>query len=107
MKTKVNHTPGPWGVPDIGTGSGNVLVSKGKMADWKGMIASVDAGNYRSSQEEGLANAFLISAAPELLEAAKGALSFMGTIPEIEGGSAPDSIRGKLRSAIEKAEGDQ
>lgn len=59
------HTPGPWGMPDSGKG----LVSKKTPHGWDGMIASADCGGYARSRTEGLANARLIAAEPELLEA--------------------------------------
>lgn len=62
----MKHTPGPWGVPDSGTSSGSVLISQGSPAGWTGAIAWADAGNYARGQQEGLANAHLIAAAPDL-----------------------------------------
>ena len=65
------HTPGPWGVSDAGTSRGSVMVSAGSAGKWRGMIAQADAGNYARSQSEGVANAHLIAAAPDLLALAK------------------------------------
>ena len=59
-------------MPDIGKG----LVSKKSAPNqWDGMIATVDCGDYARSRTEGLANARLIAAAPELLEALKAMMS--------------------------------
>ena len=65
------HTPGPWAMPDSGQGR----ISKvGVNGGWDGMIATADCGDYARSRSEGLANARLIAAAPELLEALKDML---------------------------------
>lgn len=60
------HTPGPWAMPDSGQGR----ISKvGANGGWDGLIATADCGDFARSRSEGLANALLIAAAPELLEA--------------------------------------
>lgn len=60
------HTPGPWAMPDSGKGR----ISKvGANGGWDGLIATADCGDYARSKSEGLANARLIAAAPDLLEA--------------------------------------
>ncbi len=65
------HTPGPWAMPDSGQGR----ISKvGANGGWDGLIATADCGDYARSRDEGLANARLIAAAPDLLEALRGAL---------------------------------
>lgn len=76
------HTPGPWAMPDSGQGR----ISKvGANGGWDGLIATADCGDYARSREEGLANARLIAAAPNLLEALKTARSMLaicaGPIP--------------------------
>ena len=54
----MKHTPEPWGIPDVGTDKGYVLVSAGgPQTNWNGMIASFDAGNMARSGTEGLENA--------------------------------------------------
>ena len=53
-------------MPDSGQGR----ISKvGTNGGWDGLIATADCGDYARSRDEGLANARLIAAAPELLEA--------------------------------------
>jgi len=53
-------------MPDCGQGR----ISKvGANGGWDGLIANADCGDYARSRSEGLANARLIAAAPELLEA--------------------------------------
>lgn len=67
------HTPGPWNITDICRRP--LLVSAGgPHGSWRGMVASIDAGDYARSQEEGIANARLIAAAPQLLEALQALL---------------------------------
>ena len=81
------HTPGPWDIK-FQENNENWLVMHGLDAvaecpDWNGM--------------PGNANARLIAAAPELLEAAKSYLAV------IHGDNSPEAIA--LRAAISKAEG--
>lgn len=72
------HTPGPWGIPDVGTATGRVMISQGgPHSNWKGMIAEADAGGYARSQSEGLANAKLIAAAPILLQFLREAVNLV------------------------------
>lgn len=96
-------TKGPWNLPDVGTARGSVLVSRGgPHSDWKGMVCSVDAGNYAASAEEGLANAHLIAAAPEMYEAIREA------VEDAEKAVNPSArIFGyeKFKAALAKAEG--
>lgn len=62
------HTPGPWAMPDSGQGR----ISKvGANGGWDGLIATADCGDYARSRDEGLANALLIAAAPDMLETLK------------------------------------
>lgn len=75
--TVISHTPGPWGVPDTGTQLGYVTISKGTPGSWQGIVAQADAGNYARGQSEGLANACLIAAAPELLNICSWALTYL------------------------------
>lgn len=95
------HTPGPWAMPDSGQGR----ISKvGVNGGWDGMIATADCGDYARSRSEGLANARLIAAAPELLEALKDAiqeLEFLKSIG-VQSSTIDAEIR-KSRVAIAKA----
>ena len=82
------HTPGPWVVNGFG-GDFEVLCRTRE-----GVAVSA-----REIPKDGIANARLIAAAPELLEAAKGLLSYNGLDWQITTGWKA------LRSAIDKAEG--
>lgn len=105
MSDKAKHTPGPWGVPDTGTALGYVGVSAGDQFRWKGMIAQCDAGNYVRSQQEGLANAYLIAAAPDLLEALTVIAAQCGPYAEAGKTQLDYATIGNLaRAAIAKAE---
>ena len=89
------HTPGPWAMPDSGQGR----ISKvGVNGGWDGMIATADCGDYARSRSEGLANARLIAAAPDLLEALKDA---------VRDSESPGQWLYEARAAIAKATGEQ
>lgn len=101
MTTK--HTPGPWSFKTVSTDGASSV----KGADGRG-VASV-SGNIRRPADEMVANAALIAAAPELLEALKR------TVSALRGGYAPqipdDDVRrycpayGEALDVIYKAEG--
>ncbi|CAB4122389.1 hypothetical protein UFOVP37_8 [uncultured Caudovirales phage] len=92
------HTPGPWAMPDSGQGR----ISKvGANGGWDGLIATADCGDYARSRSEGLANARLIAAAPELLEALKDMLDGHEDACTGYGEGAAD----KARAAIARATG--
>lgn len=99
------YTPGPWGMPDSGQGR----ISKvGANGGWDGLIATADCGDYARSKSEGLANARLIAAAPELLEALEWCADTLAVFVD-DGSAAPDSVVGKnlttALAAIAKATG--
>jgi hypothetical protein len=88
------HTPGPWEANKYGSRAAHWQVDK---TDSERVIASMTRG------EDAEANARLIAAAPELLEALEGILFELG----LNGGATPpDSDPCKLaRAAIAKAKG--
>lgn len=92
MKTK--HTPGPWFAVDY---SGTICIQDGHMYDDRDLLCydPVFSDNDPLSKEEVDANAKLIVAAPELLEACIAALEHH------QGGHS--EIGFKLREAIKKA----
>lgn len=110
MNTK--HTPGPWKCPDITL---DIIT-----ADRKQSIAvchrSVD-GNYKPGLQEAKANARLIAAAPELLEALKDCADWTRLCehPEVvklrhvdvvtEAEACQKVAQDNARAAIAKAEG--
>lgn len=93
------HTPGPWAMPDSGKGR----ISKvGANGGWDGLIATADCGDYARSKSEGLANARLIAAAPELLEACQALIAYCDKNPPM--GDSLWSVQ-QMRAAIAKATG--
>ena len=73
------HTPGPWGVRTTPRGYGNLHWRE--IADESGVIAEVysnsaDGDSGEPTEAEAEANAHLIAAAPELLEALELLRSF-------------------------------
>jgi hypothetical protein len=73
MKTKAQHTPGPWNIDRINDGIYHVN-SEPPNAGW-GAICEVRAnglGSRHILEPEAGFNASLIAAAPDLLEALKG-----------------------------------
>lgn len=87
------HTPGEW---KVWGGGINVRTKKGHI-----FIAACGSNDSQRSIEEYQANARLISAAPDLLEACKKAYQYIGNIAD---GKAT-IIFTKLQQAIAKAEG--
>ncbi len=93
----IQHTPGPWNV-DLETGE----IVAGKDKDFAVLGTIYGADDFPCSEDdisaECKANAHLIAAAPELLEAAKKALEDCVDLIATEAGIA-------LEKAIAKAEG--
>lgn len=86
------HTPGPWGVWNYG----NLIITDNKHARWLAIIQPDFCGAE--------ANATLIAAAPELLEALKAICDAVdGKLTREEEMAVPD----KARAAIAKATGQE
>ena len=66
------HTPGPWHVDNSSPGGGNVQSKSGPVAD------TLRFGNTHNEAMADYANARLMAAAPELLEALQYVLSAHG-----------------------------
>lgn len=94
------HTPGPWHLEDglIVAIRNNVPVP---VAEPRYVAAPIDHSQTRVRNEEA-ANARLISAAPDLLDALAGMLSDYAEHGEIKNGSMQEA-----RAAIAKATGGQ
>ena len=103
MTLNKKHTPGPWGMPDSGQGR----ISKvGVNGGWDGMVATADCGDYARSRSEGLANARLIAATPDLLAALQAIVDEAG--PQFGHDEEPGCINRMARLArlaIAKATG--
>lgn len=100
MITKPKYTPGPWRCDPEGkiwSESKTELICEKvcypKVAEVASYLSQGDSG------DEGHANANLIAAAPDLLEALKDLVS------QIEDGSWNDILTGQAEDAIDKAEG--
>lgn len=101
--SKTAYTPGPWSVTAIRT-----IHHKPKTAHESTMLARVES---RRNPDEAFANAQLIAAAPELLEALKALLTMMdrGTCPRkfdeaLSWRENDEVARSKALTAIAKAE---
>lgn len=91
------HTEGPWKI-------GHISEELIYINSPKATLAKVHEESYLN----GKANAQLIAAAPELLEADKKALNFLNSYPGFDAGNPnhPAPLTEILRRAIAKAEGD-
>lgn len=102
MAQDAKHTPGPWKARYSEKRDNYQIWGNGH---W---IANTKCESTPRDHE---ANAHLISASPDLLEATRGALPFLVAIAKQHHGSFEledaddDSAIGKLRAAIAKAEG--
>jgi hypothetical protein len=96
------HTSGPWTI-ECGKNYSNEIVGKSKTGkDW--VLARTTAAKVGRDQEE--ANAYLIAAAPDLLEALKEIKNLIEQIYGdgiTESNATPELL--KARAAIAKAEG--
>lgn len=109
MAETVKHTPGPWeaGVNPKGVYTNEVVVRPAGQFPHGTWIA--DCGD--SVDGTRMANALLISAAPELVDVVREAIPFLETIarnhhPEWRPEMADsDSVLGRAYAAIAKAEG--
>lgn len=93
-----SHTPGPWEVDDVLSSQASNAIS----APTWGMLATVSKGTAKDDEKEALANARLIAAAPELLEALKALCVRWKGNPDNYSHAA--EIR-QARAAIAKAKG--
>lgn len=112
----LGHTPGPWGVhlrfPDRVVPASHIDRPVGGAAD-DGMDLRVFAQEIASlhdrhrSREEVAANAHLIAAAPELLEASAEWIAYLDApLGEEADGATEDALLQKMRAAIFKARGE-
>ena len=100
------HTPGPWEYLTETTYAGDYPYSVGHKVKIGNEILTISCHGYGADKffEEAAANARLIAAAPELLEACKDALAFVEELDR-RGIAQEWSGEGALKAAIEKAEG--
>lgn len=104
-----DHTPGPWEAFDAKNQDGDVTISiRGDSEFIATMdVTSIDGGPF-TLPPRGVANARLIAAAPELLEACKRALDCMnimrGLIDFQSAAAIEEATAQKLIEAIAKVE---
>lgn len=99
-----DHTPGPWGASGVHvrteTHTVAVAVGQTRKAPWDGPDASVD-------YDQCCANARLIAAAPDLLEALEEVLEDITHEDHVPGDWSVQVVVRKAREAIAKAKGEQ
>lgn len=95
---KVAHTAGPWSVAEYGDGD-SLVIHAGE--DWRVCFMATPGSSPRA-METIEANARLIAAAPDLLEALKEIERICGGASNFTGESV---IAAKARAALAKAEG--
>jgi hypothetical protein len=112
MKTETKHTQGPWKVLENGKEMGKHCVSTTSDAPVQAVICEINTKSIGTNDAIRLANARLISAAPELLAALREIESKLtallcdrvldSTLPEF---FQVRDARNSARAAIVKAEG--
>ena len=114
----VKHTPGPWGVEDPMDHCPTIVANPGAAVyDWKWVATCEwpDEDNHDFTAGEVKANARLIAAAPDLLEALQGLLGnaeiarlhLHATEEAVLVGSALFDTIQQARAAIQRATGDR
>ena len=93
-----NHTPGPWVFCEEGTG---FLTIRGGSPDYRGDIASI---HVSKSEERDIADARLISLAPEMLAALENLAFIVGDDTYPVGSVGSDAIA-TARSILARAKG--
>lgn len=102
------HTPGPW-VTESDFQTGDTVLVEALTPDLRYVereICFVLVGDTdtKEEREANRANLLLIAAAPDLLEAAKGALALIQSLKEREGFRGAYANEHELVRAIDKAE---
>lgn len=100
---KVKHTPGEWEVDNAPAADGYDVNTNGDR--WK-HIATAKAnsdGAAEVSDDEALANAYLMAAAPDLLAAAMAAGAILRTMPD---DGRAEAVLSMVVAAVAKARGE-
>jgi hypothetical protein len=103
--TKAKHTPGPWRLDayrDSGRPNPGTIVADNPHGEGAEEVASINwiAGGFHAEQ---VANARLIAAAPELLEALTALMEFWDSGSPVHPGA---EVVSEARAAIAKATGE-
>lgn len=91
------HTPGPWHASSVSIVVGSLISKQG--------FGNVGAAFPRETTEICAANARLIAAAPELLEACQRALAIEESVTQGQEAKLREGFVGMVRSAIAMATG--
>lgn len=94
------HTPGPWAIDGCGS-LGNLDVIYGS-----GRITMMECENDEISDDELFANAALIAATPDLLEALDRAEAFISGFEDDDTQEGVTEMLAAIRVAIAKAKGE-
>lgn len=111
MSTKPKYTPGPWKVtdldqhPGIENHDGSVSIVIFGYRKWVDANTCDDSGVRGKTRKQAIANAHLIAAAPDLLEALESYVEALFDGPENLTSRRNDELEEKARRAIAKAKG--
>jgi hypothetical protein len=103
--SEIKHTPGPWGVSAI---SPNIVVQHDFMGATNVQVGSASGytgSPFFPSDEEAIANARLIAAAPELLEALKEAIETIKFLSTRDNSWGEQIVCEDLQAIVAKATG--
>jgi len=98
------HTPGPWVFSAIDSTEGFLVVEKARPKSLVATVCKRNGCGWTCPHEEPWANARLIAAAPDLLEAAKTLMEYWDNGTPVRPGCEDIET---LRAAIAKAEGQE
>jgi hypothetical protein len=104
--TDVKHTAGPWAWSEDATSPGYFLVKGGETHVCIMQERDSDMGmDFDPDRGEAIANARLIAAAPDLLEAVKDARAMLQTVEVLDGedGDPWSNALARMEAAIAKA----
>ena len=106
---KATHTPAPWKLAceSYNDHEAFVIEAEGRTICWT--ASSLDEEGSETITEEDTANARLIAAAPQMLEALRAALEAMGDTYDVRDaeGSEGEQLRDQIAEAIADATGEQ
>lgn len=80
--SKTKHTPGPWVVEELGFYTKQLCIHRTGRRDSHGHVCTINGekgapGHFKAMSERQIADAALIAAAPDLLEALKDVFALM------------------------------
>jgi hypothetical protein len=99
---KPGYTPGPWRI--FTNTDGSKLIGIGELTG--DGIADCGFGLWRGGEAEAIANARLIAAAPDLVEALQNILLCPAILDELNGDNETNNAVAKARAALSKALGE-